>query len=94
MLSYPRLSKNPSIFRSFTGLEVSEFDSLYDKVESRYEEYERKRLSRKGRKNEIGGGHPFKLPLRERLLMLLTYYRLYATSTCSDSSSTSARRTY
>lgn len=81
MLSYPKLSKNPSIFRSFTGLEVPEFDSLYSQVESRYEENERKRLSRKGRKNEIGAGHPFKLPLRDRLLMLLAYYRLYASST-------------
>jgi len=81
MLSYSRLSKSPSIFRSFTGLEVSEFNSLYSRVESRYDECERKRLSRKDRKHEIGAGHPFKLPLRERLLMLLVYYRLYATST-------------
>lgn len=81
MLSYSRLSKSPSIFRSFTGLEVSEFDSLYGDVESKYDECERKRLSRRDRKNEVGAGHPFKLPLRDRLLLLLTYYRLYATST-------------
>ncbi len=82
MLSYQRLSRIPSVFRSFTGLEVSEFDSVYQEVESRYDDYERKRLSsRKDRKNEVGGGHPFKLPLRDRLLMLFTYYRLYATST-------------
>jgi hypothetical protein len=29
----------------------------------------------------VGAGHPFKLPLRDRLLMLLIYYRLYVTST-------------
>ena len=81
MLTYSRLSKSPSILRSFTGLEASEFDSLYDKVESKNEEYERKRLSRKGRKNEVGGGRPFKLELRDRLLMLLAYYRLYVAST-------------
>ena len=81
MLSYSRLSKSPSILRSFTGLEVSEFDSLYDKVESSYGEYERKRLFRKDRKNETGGGRPFKLEMRDRLLMLLVYYRLYVTST-------------
>ena len=81
MLSYPRLSKSPSVFRSFTGLGVSEFDSLYGEVESKHDEYEKKRLSRKDRKNEVGAGHPFKLPLRDRLLMLLAYYRLYATST-------------
>lgn len=37
-------------------MEVSEFDSLYQKAESRHREFERKRLSRKGRRNEIGGG--------------------------------------
>jgi hypothetical protein len=28
----------------------------------------------------VGGGHPFKVPLRDRLLMLLVYYRSYVTS--------------
>jgi len=60
----------PSTFRSFTGLDVKEFDSLYSKVESRYNEKERR----------ADGGHPFKLSLRNRLLMLLVYYRLYVTS--------------
>lgn len=81
MLTYSRLSKSPSILRSFTGLEVSEFDSLYDKVESKYDEHENERLSRKDRKNEVGGGRPFKLEMKDRLLMLLVYYRLYVTST-------------
>lgn len=81
MLNYRRLSGKPSIFRSFTGLEVSEFESLYLELESVYEEYEVKRLSRRGRKRRIGAGRPFKLPLKDRLLMLLMYYRLYITST-------------
>ena len=81
MLNYRRLSGKPSIFRSFTGLEVSEFDSLYVKLESTYDEYEVKRLSRKGRKRRIGAGRPFKLSLMDRFLMLLVYYRLYITST-------------
>ena len=68
-------------FRSFTGLEVSEFDSLYERVRPDYEESERERLSRPNRKREIGGGGKFKLSLRDRLLMLLVYYRLYATFT-------------
>ena len=69
------------MFRSFTGLEVSEFDSIYEKVRAKYEEYERRRLSRKPRKNVVGAGRPFKLPLKDRLLMLFVYYRLYITST-------------
>lgn len=81
MFSYSRLSRRPEIFRSFTGLEVSEFDSIYSKVESRYDEFEKERLSRPGRKREVGAGNQFKLPLRDRLLMLLVYYRTYVTST-------------
>ena len=81
MLNYRRLSEKPLTFRSFTGLEVSEFESLYLELESVYEEYEVKRLSRRGRKRRIGAGRPFKLPLKDRLLMLLMYYRLYITST-------------
>ena len=81
MLGYDRLAKRPQHFRSFTGLEVKEFDSLYEKVQPRYEEFEEKRLRRDDRKNKPGGGRPFSLSLRDRLLMLLTYYRLYSTST-------------
>lgn len=81
MLNYRRLSGKPSIFRSFTGLEVPEFDSLYVELESTYDEYEEKRLSRRDRKRRIGAGRPFKLPLKDRFLMLLMYYRLYITST-------------
>ena len=81
MLNYKRLSGKPSIFRSFTGLEVSEFDSLYLKAESAYDEYEAKRLSRSDRERKIGAGRPFKLLLKNRLLMFLVYYRLYITST-------------
>ncbi len=80
MLSHTRLAKNPSLFRTFTGLEVSEFDSLYRKVESRYGEFEERRLSRPDRKKEVGeGGRLFKLGLDDRLLMLMVYYRLYIT---------------
>jgi hypothetical protein len=81
MFSYGSLSKRPEIFRTFTGLEVSEFDSLCSKVESRYYEFEKGRLSRPDRKREIGAGNQFKLSVRDRLLMLLVYYRTYVTST-------------
>jgi len=80
VLSYERLSQRPQTFRSFTGLDVSEFDEVYEEVESRDYDYERERLSREGRKNEVGGGRPFKLELEDRLLMLLIYYRLYVSS--------------
>jgi len=81
MLGYARLSRSPSVFRSFTGLDVSEFDSVYAEVERAHSSIEEERLSRSDRQRKIGAGHPFKLPLRDRLLMLLVYYRLYVTST-------------
>ena len=81
MLNYKLLSKRLPLFRSLTGVEVSEFDSIYTKVQANYNEYETKRLSRENRKRKVGAGHPFKLQLQERLLMFLVYYRLYITST-------------
>jgi hypothetical protein len=82
ILSYEVLSRRPELFRSFTGLEVSEFDSVYEEVESRYGDHERKRLAqRDDRERRVGAGRPFKLSLEDRLLMLLTYYRLYVSTT-------------
>lgn len=79
MLTYSKLVKKPKTFRTFTGFEVEEFDNLYAKVESKYPEYEVKRLHRKDRKRAIGAGRNFNLELIDRLLMLLIYYRLYVT---------------
>jgi len=81
LLNHKRLSGRPLIFRSFTGLEVPEFDSLYLKTEALYPKYEKERLSKKDRERKIGAGRPFKLPLKDRLLMFLLYYRLYISST-------------
>jgi len=82
-MSYARLSKKPLLFRSFTRLEISEFDAIYVDVESRYNEYESKRLSKRKRQRDVGAGRPFKLNTKERLLMLPVYYRLYITYTLS-----------
>jgi hypothetical protein len=81
MLNYEKLSGKASIFKTFTGLEVSEFDALYSKLEAVNPAFEEKRLARSGRKNKAGAGHPFKLNLKNRFLLLLTYYRLYVSST-------------
>ena len=77
---YERLSKKPEMFRSFSGLDVAEFDSLLSRIKLAHDDHEKKRLSRRDRKNKIGAGHPFKLSLEDRLLMLLMYYRSYVTS--------------
>ena len=85
-MSYARLSKKPLLFRSFTGLEISEFNAIYAEIESTYNEHERKRLSfQKEERKEVGAaagagvaaGRPFKLKVKERFfLILLVYYRL------------------
>ena len=71
MMSYARLSRRPLLFKSFTGLEITEFDIISKEIESKYYEHEIKRLSKRKRKRDVGAGRPFKLKLRERFLMLL-----------------------
>jgi hypothetical protein len=83
-MSYARLSRKPLLFKSFTGLEITEFDVISKEIESKYNEYERKRLSRRKRERKVGAaGRPFKLKVKERFLILLVYYRLYITYTLS-----------
>jgi hypothetical protein len=83
-MSYARLCKKPLLFRSFTGLTILEFDAIYDEIESKYKEHEKRRhLSNRRRVRDIGAGRPFKLKVRERFVMLLVYYRLYITYTLS-----------
>jgi hypothetical protein len=86
-MSYGRLSRKPLLFKSFTGLDTSEFDAISREIESKYDEHERRRLSKRKRKREmlVGAGRPFKLKVKERfLMMLLVYYRLYITYTLSE----------
>jgi Helix-turn-helix of DDE superfamily endonuclease len=84
-MSYGRLSRKPLLFKSFTGLDTSEFDAISRKIESKYDEHERRRLSKRKRKRDVGAGRPFKLKVKERfLMMLLVYYRLYITYTLSE----------
>ena len=81
MLDY---RKGPLLYRSFTGVTVSEFESICNEIEHNYEEHERRRPPSRTRIRDIGAGRPFKLKeVRERFLMLLVYYRLYITYTLS-----------
>ncbi|MGD0072406.1 MAG: transposase family protein [Candidatus Bathyarchaeia archaeon] len=81
MLNYDVLSKKPSVFRYFSGLKLHEFDALNLKIQEKYAAFEQKRLFRGDRKRGIGAGHPFKLKLTDRFLMLLVYSHLYVSST-------------
>jgi len=69
------------MFRSFTGVTLDEFDKIFKIIEKKYDKFNEKRLSKRKRKDKIGQGRKFKHMLKDRLLMLLVYYRLYITYT-------------
>jgi hypothetical protein len=86
LLSYDRLSRKPLLFKSFIGLSIKQFDDIYDEIESKYTKHEIKRLSyRKDRERSIGAeGRHFKLDVKNRIIMVLVYYRLYLTYTLME----------
>ena len=79
MLSYTKLSGNVRRFKTLMGMSLQEFNLLFAKVEKAHPEAERERLSKRPRRRAIGVGRRFALDLRNRVLLLLFYYRTYAT---------------
>jgi hypothetical protein len=79
MTQAERLQKSPAIFRRLTGLSVNEFCRLLKELRPRAKQDEQRRSSRHHRQRQPGAGRPFTLPLADRLLMLLIYYRTYVT---------------
>ncbi len=77
MLNYTKLARKPEQFLRFTGMTVTQFDFLTKKIQKQYKITEKKRLSARKRIRDIGAGRPFKLSVRDRILMLLIYYRCY-----------------
>ena len=59
-----------------TGLQVSEFDEQVRDVQPAYAAAERVRLSRTGRKRDIGAGHPFALNDRDQILLTVVWLRV------------------
>jgi len=74
-----RLRRSPNAFRQLTGITPIVFDQLLADLTPRYEQAETKRKDRPGRKRKPGAGPKHRLPLSDRLLMLLIYYRTYTT---------------
>ena len=77
MLNYTKLTRKPEQFLRFIGMTVTQFDFLYNSIRKQYKTTEKKRLSKRKRIRDIGAGRPFKLSVRDRILMLLIYYRCY-----------------
>lgn len=74
-----RLRKSAVAFRRLTGITPSAFDRLLGELEPRYAVADAKRKARPGRRRKAGAGRKHALPLADRLLMLLMYYRTYTT---------------
>ena len=74
------------LFKSFTGLSVKQFNDIYCEIESKYSEYDIKRLSSRKERREraVGAGRRFKLLVKDRVIMILVYYRLYITYTLME----------
>jgi hypothetical protein len=74
-----RLRRSPNAFRQLTGITPAAFDRLLTQLTPRYEAADIRRKARPDRLRKPGAGPRHKLSLSDRLLMLLIYYRTYAT---------------
>jgi hypothetical protein len=74
-----RLRRSPNAFRQLTGITPKAFDHLLSGLTPLHEAAEARRKDRPGRQRRPGAGRKHSLALADRLLMLLIYYRTYAT---------------
>lgn len=81
MLSYEKLKTKARIFRSLTGLSLSEFEKLLPSFEQAWQDYLcREYIHRDDRKRRYGGGRKAELKdHRDKLLFILLYFRQYPT---------------
>lgn len=74
-----RLRRMPDTFRQLTGITPEALDQLLAELEPRYQQADTKRKTWRPRQRKPGAGRKFALPLADRILMLLMYYRTYTT---------------
>jgi hypothetical protein len=70
-----RLMRTPTTFRRLTGLTPAAFRPLLGEVAAADELARARRAAQPGRRRKAGAGRQPALPLADRLLMLLVYYR-------------------
>lgn len=78
-MRYEHLSQHPKLFPKVTGQTVTEFDQLVTDVLPRYVEAEQERLQRPKRQREIGAGRNYELELRDHVLLVVVWLRIYPT---------------
>jgi hypothetical protein len=74
------------LFKSFTGLSVQQFDDIFKEIESISKTRDKASFfqKRKKRKRAVGAGRHFNLLVKDRVIMVLVYYRLYITYTLME----------
>ncbi len=72
-----KLKKSPVQFRRLTGITPEKFDEVLKKLTPLYRAW--KINHSKAKKRCYGGGNVYTLPLEDRLLLCLLYYRTYTT---------------
>ena len=77
MISDQELSQKPKIFKSLTGVTVTEFGDLGRQAYPVWHQQEQARLNRPNRQRAIGGGRKYELKFPEQLMMSLIWLRLY-----------------
>src|SRR5438128_10578714 len=79
MITYDKLFRNPSAFRSLTGLDRLLFDRLFVQVEQALAQRpkETTRKDNKPRQRKVGAGRKYANDLRCRLVMTLFWLRVY-----------------
>lgn len=80
-LTFERAARRSSIFRRLTSLEVSEFQTLVEKLRPEWKRREYERLNRANRKRAIGQGRPYAGSFDTMVLLVLVYLRSSCGST-------------
>ena len=77
ILRYERLQRYPSVFKSMTGLRVSQFDEVVTDILPRFHTAEYTRHTRPDRKRAVACGRLFDLDPRNQILLTVIWLRLY-----------------
>lgn len=79
ILRYSHLSQHPTVFKSLTGLTLSEFEGLRYEIEPLLVAADHHRLDRANRQRALGGGHPYALNETDQVLLTVVWLRQYPT---------------
>jgi hypothetical protein len=79
-ITYPELALKPGIFKSLTGLTVSEFEALLPSFGRAWETFVEETFEHGNRQRAYGAGRKAALAtLNDKLLFILVYFRQYPT---------------